>query len=144
MPTLIVDNYDSFTYNLVHAVAGITACAPIVVRNDELAWDELQQLDFDSVIISPGPGSPDNQRDFGVSARLIAEAEVPLLGVCLGHQGIARHFGGTVVQAEEPVHGRGADVFHDGDEFFDGVPDPFNAIRYHSLLVAEPLPPNVT
>ena len=140
MPALIVDNYDSFTYNLVHAVAEITTCAPIVVRNDELNWDEVQRLDIDAVIISPGPGRPDNPRDFGMSARLIAEATVPLLGVCLGHQGIAQHFGGSVVRAAEPVHGRGAEIFHDGDELFAGVPNPFTAIRYHSLLVDESLP----
>ncbi|HUA20556.1 MAG TPA: aminodeoxychorismate synthase component I [Bryobacteraceae bacterium] len=140
MPALIIDNYDSFTYNLVHAVAEITTCAPIVVRNDELNWDEVQRLDIDAVIISPGPGRPDNPRDFGMSARLIAEATVPLLGVCLGHQGIAQHFGGSVVRAAEPVHGRGAEIFHDGDELFAGVPNPFTAIRYHSLLVDESLP----
>jgi para-aminobenzoate synthetase len=143
MPTLIIDNYDSFTYNLVHAVAEITRCTPIVVRNDEMTWDQIQRLDFDSVIVSPGPGHPENPRDFGVSAQAIsaaAESNIPLLGVCLGHQGIARHFGGSVVPAHEPVHGRAAEVIHNGDALFAGVPERFSAIRYHSLIVAEPLP----
>ncbi len=142
MPVLIVDNYDSFTYNLVDAVAVISGSAPIVVRND-VTWEQVRRLEFDSVIISPGPGRPENPRDFGISARLIAEAaegSFPLLGVCLGHQGIARHFGGAVIRASEPVHGRSAVILQDGDELFAGVPERFSAIRYHSLIVGEPLP----
>ena len=143
MTTLIVDNYDSFTYNLVDLVARIRQSPPIVVRNDEMTWEQIQRLDFDSVIISPGPGHPENPRDFGVSAQVIAEAKVPVLGVCLGHQGIARHFGASVIRAAEPVHGRSAEVIHNGDPLFAGIPERFSAIRYHSLIVAEPLPPQL-
>ena len=147
MPVLIVDNYDSFTYNLVDAVAKITGVSPIVIRNDEMPWEQVRGLDFDSVIISPGPGRPENPRDFGISARLIADAadgKFPLLGVCLGHQGIAHHFGGSVVQAPEPVHGRAAEIIHANDQLFAGVPERFRAIRYHSLIVGEPLPRELT
>jgi len=139
LPVLVIDNYDSFTFNLVHAVAGITSEMPIVVRNDEMNWDEIRRLDFSSVIISPGPGRPDRERDFGVSRDVILNAKVPVLGVCLGHQGIACLFGGEVVQVE-PVHGQASGIIHDGDPLFRGIPQKFSAVRYHSLAVAEPLP----
>jgi para-aminobenzoate synthetase len=139
LPALIIDNYDSFTFNLVHAVAAITGEMPIVVRNDEMAWAEIRALDFNSVIISPGPGRPDRERDFGVSRDVILNAEVPVLGVCLGHQGIAYLFGGQVSQVP-PVHGQSSEIIHDGDELFKGIPQRFSAVRYHSLAVIEPLP----
>jgi para-aminobenzoate synthetase len=139
VPALIIDNYDSFTFNLVHLVAVITGESPVVVRNDEMTWAEIEKIDFDSVIISPGPGRPDRKRDFGVSRDAILQAKVPILGVCLGHQGIASVYGGIVEQIA-PMHGRASVVIHGGDSLFRGIPERFSAIRYHSLRVSEPLP----
>jgi para-aminobenzoate synthetase len=139
LPVLIIDNYDSFTFNLVHAVAEIAGETPVVIRNDEMPWDEIARLDFDRIIISPGPGRPDRKRDFGVSRDAILNARVPLLGVCLGHQGIASLFGGEVRQVA-PVHGRASEITHANDPLFAGIPERFAAIRYHSLAVMEPLP----
>ena len=139
MATLIIDNYDSFTYNLVHAVASITGEMPVVIRNDEKTWERVQDLAFNRIIVSPGPGHPDNPRDFGVCGEVIRHAQVPVLGVCLGHQGIAAAFGGTVERAQ-PMHGLVREAIHDGDAFFQGIPERFDAVRYHSLVVSEPLP----
>ncbi len=132
---LIVDNYDSFTYNLVHLVAAVAGEMPHVIRNDQ----PLPNRSFDRVIISPGPGRPDNARDFGISMDLIRRAEMPVLGVCLGHQGIACAFGGHISRTE-PMHGRLSEIHHAGDPLFTGLPPTFTSVRYHSLLVAQPLP----
>jgi para-aminobenzoate synthetase len=142
LPTLIIDNYDSFTFNLVHAVAMVTGEMPLVIHNDQMTWDEIGALEFDSIIISPGPGRPDRERDFGISSAAIRNAAAPVLGVCLGHQGIACAFGGRVSQTA-PVHGRSSDIFHHGDDLFRGIPERFSAVRYHSLMVEEPLPPEL-
>ena len=140
MRTLVIDNYDSFTYNLVHLIATVNQESPLVVRNDEMDWSELQNQSFDNVVISPGPGRPDRVADFGVCARLIAECTKPVLGVCLGHQGIATVFGGTVSRASMPVHGKTIAIEHEGTGLFHGIPSPFLAARYHSLIVEPPLP----
>jgi para-aminobenzoate synthetase len=136
MRTLLIDNYDSFTYNLSQLLGEVTGQAPVVVRND-VDWASLRLADFDAVVVSPGPGRPDRGRDFGISGRAIRESGLPLLGVCLGHQGIAQLFGGVVGYAPEPVHGRVCPVHHAGTGLFAGLPSPFPAVRYHSLIAAE-------
>jgi len=140
MRTLLIDNHDSFTYNLFQLLAEANGVEPIVVRNDEAEWEELSGWDFDNVVISPGPGRPERERDFGICAELIRRCEAPLLGVCLGHQGLGWVNGGEVEAAPRPVHGRVDTVRHDGSPLFEGLPRRFRAVRYHSLRLATPLP----
>ncbi|MCG8927653.1 aminodeoxychorismate synthase component I [Lentzea sp. CC55] len=132
MRTLLIDNYDSFTYNLFQLLGEVNGVAPTVVRND-VDWSSIDVGEFDAVVISPGPGSPDVDTDFGVSAKAILESGLPVLGVCLGHQGICHLFGGTVGLAPAPVHGRVFPVEHTGVDVFAGLPSPYNVVRYHSL-----------
>jgi len=134
----VIDNYDSFTYNLVQYMGELGATLK-VFRNDEITVEELVELAPEKVVISPGPGQP---ADSGVSMDLLREMSdrVPILGVCLGHQCIAEHFGGKVVRAERLMHGKTSSVYHNGEGIFGGVPSPFEATRYHSLIVQEPLP----
>jgi para-aminobenzoate synthetase len=140
MRTLLIDNYDSYTYNLFQLIAGVNGEEPVVVRNDEVDGAELDLSSFDNVVISPGPGHPAKAGDFGVSADVIARTEIPLLGVCLGHQGIVTHEGGEVAAAPAARHGHLAKVKHDGEDLFRDLPDDFTAVRYHSLAVLEPMP----
>lgn len=140
MKTLLIDNHDSFTYNLFQLLAEANGDEPLVVRNDEATWDELARLDVDNIVLSPGPGRPEREADFGVCAAAIAHAEVPLLGVCLGHQGLGWMCGAQVEHAPEAMHGRLSAVFHDGSPLFAGIPREFQAVRYHSLCVRLPLP----
>jgi anthranilate synthase/aminodeoxychorismate synthase-like glutamine amidotransferase len=140
MKTLLIDNYDSFTYNLFQLLGEVNGEEPEVVRNDEEKWPELARREFDNVVVSPGPGRPDVSADFGVCAEAIQRTERPLLGVCLGHQGLCWAFGGRVVHAPEAVHGRLSAVVHDKSPLFAGIPREFQAVRYHSLCVDRALP----
>ncbi|HEV7699095.1 MAG TPA: aminodeoxychorismate/anthranilate synthase component II [Pyrinomonadaceae bacterium] len=131
---LVVDNYDSFTYNLVQYLGELGADMR-VVRNDEVTVDEIENvLKPERILISPGPGTPDAA---GISLAVIDRfiGKLPILGVCLGHQAIGQHFGGKVVRAPEPVHGKPVDIAHDGRTIFGDIPDNFEAGRYHSLIV---------
>ena len=131
---LLIDNYDSFTYNLYQFLAELHADVT-VVRNDAITVDEVRQLNPDAIVISPGPGVP---RDAGISVDLVRALgpTIPILGVCLGHQAIAEAFGGVITRAPELMHGKASDIHHDGSGVFAGLPSPFSAIRYHSLCAA--------
>jgi para-aminobenzoate synthetase len=140
---IIVDNYDSFTWNLFQLVAEVAGKEPIVVRNDEMSFDQLQALKPDGIILSPGPGRPERREDFGLCGEILQRYAGPVLGVCLGHQGICHAFGGKVVHAPQPMHGRLSEIRHDGSELFSGIPREFSVVRYHSLMCEQPLPPEL-
>ncbi|MDO8629246.1 MAG: aminodeoxychorismate/anthranilate synthase component II [Phycisphaerales bacterium] len=140
---LIIDNYDSFTYNLVQAIGGLGIDRDIkVVRNDEAAIDEIQAWNPTHIVISPGPCTPNES---GISCDVIRRfaGRVPILGVCLGHQCIGQVFGGKVVRAERLMHGKTSPIHHIGTGIYDGLSNPFTATRYHSLTVDEStIPPD--
>lgn len=130
---LIIDNYDSFTYNLVHIVAEHTD-AYRVIRNDDMTVAEIAELNPSRILISPGPGRP---ADAGVTEPVIRElgSSIPVLGVCLGHQAIGEVYGGNVIHAPRLMHGKTSEIYHDGKTIFEGIPDGFTATRYHSLVL---------
>lgn len=139
---LVIDNYDSFTYNLVQYLGELGA-ETAVRRNDQVTLGDVRRLDPSHIVISPGPGDPS---DGGISNDVIREfhRRTPILGVCLGHQCIGYTFGGQVTRAQRLMHGKTSAVYHDGRGLFEGVPNPFEAGRYHSLIVQEPLPEGFT
>ncbi len=135
MSTLLVDNYDSYTYNVFHLLAAVSGEEPIVVQNDMVSWKALSRWDFDAIVLSPGPGRPERWHDFGVCADILRSAEVPVLGVCLGHQGLGHVLKATVTYAPTVMHGRLSDVRHTGTGLFANIPQGFKVVRYHSLAV---------
>lgn len=134
--TLLIDNYDSFTYNLYSLLCEVNGVEPVVVPNDA-DWNTLNLNAFDNIVVSPGPGRPTTPHDLGISARAILETELPILGVCLGHQAMCQLLGGSVELAPVPMHGRISEIVHTGADLFDGIPSPFAVVRYHSLAAIE-------
>jgi anthranilate synthase component 2 len=135
MKVLVIDNYDSFVFNLVQYL-GEQGANPIVYRNDELSLEQAVEIKPDKIIISPGPGSPEDKRYFGVCADILTNMSkyIPTLGVCLGHQGIYYLFGGKIRRAKKLIHGKTSEIEHYGKGIFKDMPNPFRATRYHSLV----------
>jgi para-aminobenzoate synthetase len=135
MRTLLVDNHDSYTYNVFHLLAGVSGEEPIVVDNDAVSWRALERWDFDAIVLSPGPGTPGRWHDFCVCDDILRFSEIPVLGICLGHQGLGKMLDGEVRSAPEAMHGRLSRIFHEGANLFDGIPQGFPVVRYHSLAI---------
>ena len=141
---LILDNYDSFAYNLVQYV-GLLGADPKVYRNDAITLEEVTtKLKPDGIIISPGPGNPSNPKDFGVCTDIVKtiSRETPTLGICLGHQGIGYIYGGEITHAGKVMHGKISNINHNGKDMFEGLPNPIEGVRYHSLVVSRKEFPN--
>ncbi len=139
MKVLVIDNYDSFVYNLVQYI-GEMGPETIVFRNDQVTLKQIQALRPDRIVLSPGPGNPEDEHYFGVCKQILQQVspQVPTLGVCLGHQGIISTFGGKVVSAKRLMHGKTSQIKHDGKGIFRGVQNPFTGTRYHSLAGDKP------
>ena len=135
---LVLDNYDSFTYNLVHYI-GESGQEVLVVRNDEITIERINDLNPEKIVISPGPCTP---KEAGISIELIKNATVPLLGVCLGHQAIGAAFGGNIIKAPEIFHGKLSEVEHNNENIFKGIDSPYSVVRYHSLIIEKDSLPN--
>jgi anthranilate synthase component 2 len=135
MRVLVIDNYDSFVYNLVQYL-GEQGAEVVVYRNDQLTLDKARGIGSERIVISPGPGNPENEKCFGVCSEILRKMspKIPTLGVCLGHQGIISTFGGKIIRANRLMHGKTSPIKHDGKGIFRGVDNPFEATRYHSLV----------
>ncbi|MAX50073.1 MAG: aminodeoxychorismate/anthranilate synthase component II [Gammaproteobacteria bacterium] len=135
---IVIDNYDSFTYNLVHYVGEFESDIKIL-RNDELSVSEVLEFEPDKIIISPGPCTP---KEAGISEELIRLSNIPLLGVCLGHQAIGSAFGGRIIKAPDINHGKSSKIMHDASSLFQGIESPYEVVRYHSLIIEMDSLPN--
>lgn len=135
MRTLLIDNHDSYTYNVFHLLAGVSGEEPVVIDNDAVSWKALSRWDFDAVVLSPGPGRPKRWHDFGVCRDVLRHGTTPLFGICLGHQGLGDWLDGTVTNAPLAMHGRLSPIEHVADGLFADIPQRFQAVRYHSLAV---------
>ncbi|TBR24077.1 MAG: aminodeoxychorismate/anthranilate synthase component II [Candidatus Nitrosotenuis sp.] len=144
MKFLILDNYDSFVYNIAQ-VLGELGVESEVIRNDKITIEQIQKNNYDAIIISPGPGTPEDKKYFGVCSDVIRKLgpTTPILGVCLGHQGIIHEFGGKVVNAGNVRHGKTSQIKHTDESIFHGVNNPFRATRYHSLVGDKTIIPDV-
>jgi para-aminobenzoate synthetase len=137
MRTLLVDNHDSYTYNVFHLLAGVCGEEPIVVDNDAVSWRALERWDFDAIVLSPGPGTPQRWHDFCVCNDILRYSETPVLGICLGHQGLGHLLNGKVSSAPEAMHGRLSRIHHQQRGLFEGIPQDFPVVRYHSLQITD-------
>jgi para-aminobenzoate synthetase len=144
MRTLLVDNHDSYTYNVFHLLAAASGEEPVVVNNDAVSWRVLTRSDFDAFVLSPGPGRPERWHDFGVCSDILRYSEIPVLGICLGHQGLAHLMDGVVSSAPMAMHGRLSQVHHSDNGLFKGIPQGFSVVRYHSLAVTSSMGPEAT
>ena len=138
MRILVIDNYDSFVYNIAQ-ILGELGAEPVVVRNDKITLAEVKEMNPDAIVISPGPGHPADRKYFGICTDVIKELgpRTPILGVCLGHQGIVHAFGGRVINAKKVRHGKTSTIEYSPDKIFENVANPFKATRYHSLVAEQ-------
>jgi para-aminobenzoate synthetase len=141
MRTLLIDNHDSYSYNVFHLLAAASGEEPVVVNNDAVSWRVLSRSDFDAIVLSPGPGRPERWHDFGVCRDILRYSEIPVLGICLGHQGIGNLLHGGVSRAPIAMHGRLSRIRHSDSGLFEGIPQDFSVVRYHSLAVTSPVGP---
>ncbi len=140
---LLIDNFDSFVYNLFQSISALGHRVD-VKRNNEITIEDIQKKGYSRIVISPGPGNPTNEKDFGICSKAISSfgKTIPILGVCLGHQGIVAAFGGEITKAKKPMHGKTSKISHDGKGLFSGLKNPLTVMRYHSLIANESLMPD--